>query len=298
MTERSAGDEPLDLSVILPCFNEQEAIAPVVGEIRQALAGWPGTWELMVVDDASSDDTVARARALDVRVVSRPENGGAGAARKTGIAHARGELIAMLDADGTYVAAHLPELLAYFPRYDQVNGARTSEQGTMKLLRTPAKWSIRKLAQWVSRKRIPDLNTGMKVFKRDLMKRYVWAIPDGFSCVTSMSLAFLCNGHAVRYVPVEYRKRIGKSKFHPVRDTASYLTTVLRVVMYFRPLRVFGPLALLLIGLAIVKGAWDWGFSRARTLQESDIILAVAGVVVLSLGLLADLIVAQRRASG
>jgi len=291
------GDDELDLSVVLPCYNEEQAIQQVVGEIREALTDWQGRWEILAVDDASTDRTVERAEALGVRIVRRVENGGAGASRKTGIAAARGKLVAMLDVDGTYVPAHLPELLSYCSTYDQVNGARTSEQGTMKLLRTPAKWLIRKLAEWVSNRPIPDLNTGMKVFKRDVMRRYTWVIPDGFSCVTSMTLAFLCNGHPVKYVPVEYRKRIGKSKFHPLRDTALYAATVMRVIMYFRPLRIFGPLASGLFVVALAKGYYSWRLSGKGTLQESDIILAVGAVIVLVLGLLADLIVAQRRAT-
>jgi len=297
MAEVYTGDEELGLSVVLPTYNEEQAIEQVVGEIRDALRDWDGTWEIMVVDDASTDRTASLAEGLGVRIVRRVENGGAGASRKTGIAAARGALIAMLDVDGTYVPAHLPELLSHCAIYDQVNGARTSEQGTLKLLRTPAKWLIRKLAEWVSKRPIPDLNTGMKVFKRDIMRRYTWVIPDGFSCVTSMTLAFLCNGHPVKYVPVEYRPRIGKSKFHPVRDTALYAATVMRVIMYFRPLRIFGPVATALFVLAAAKGWYSWRLSGQGTLQESDIILAVGAIIVLVLGLLADLIVAQRRAT-
>lgn len=285
----------VDLSVVLPCFNEAEAIAPVIREVRAALVAWPGTFEILVVDDASRDGSAERADAEGVRVVRRVENGGSGASRKTGVVAARGALIAMLDADGTYDASALPELVGHFPGYDQVNGARTSEQGTHKPLRIAAKWCIRKLAEWISGKRIPDLNTGLKVFKRDVMMRYLWVLPEGFSCVTSMTLAFLCNGHPVKYVPVTYRKRIGKSKFHPVRDTARYATTMLRMIMYFRPLRVFFPIALAIGVLAVVKGVYDWKFSDRQTLQESDIILALAALMTLVIGLLADLIVAQRR---
>ena len=202
----------------------------------------------------------------------------------------------MLDADGTYVAGDLPQLLSFFPDYDQVNGARTSEQGTHKALRVPTKWCIRKLAEWISGKKIPDLNTGMKVYKRDLMLHYLWGMPDGFSCVTSMSLAFLCNGHPVKYVTVDYRKRIGKSKFHPVSDTAE--------------LRVDGPAddhvlppaaRLLPARAAARRDRGRQGRLRLRlvsgkhTLQESDIILATVAVLTLVIGLLADLIVAQRR---
>ena len=183
--------------------------------------------------------------------------------------------------------------MSFFPDYDQVNGARTSEQGDWKLLRVPAKWIIRKLAEWISGRRIPDLNTGMKVFKREIMLRYLWVIPAGFSCVTSMTLAFLCNNHPVKYVPVAYRKRVGRSKFHPLADTASYFLTVFRIVMYFRPLRVFFPLAIFIGALAAARGTYNLLHSPPG-LHDSDVILAVTALLVLIAGLLADLIVKQR----
>lgn len=290
--------DTLDLTVLLPSFNEQEAITPVIQEIRQALRDWQGTWEILVVDDASSDQTAQRARDEGVRVIKRPENGGSGASRKTGTRAARGKLVAMLDADGTYVPSYLPQILGYFPDYDQVNGARTSEQGTLRALRFGAKLLIRKLAEWISGKRIPDLNTGMKVYKRDLMLRYLWCMPDGFSCVTSMSLAFLCNGHPVKYVDVDYRKRIGDSKFHPVKDAAKYASTVVRIIMYFRPLRVFVPLSLMLLGGALGVGIIRSVVRGRLALAETEVIFFVTSLMVLVIGLLADLIVAQRRDLG
>lgn len=265
------GSEALDLTILLPCYDEEKAIGPVILELREAMSGWSGTWEILVVDDASTDSSVVRAEALDVRVVRRVQNAGAGAARKTGIREARGELIAMIDADGTYPAKHLPELLSHFPEWDQVNGARTSEKGTLPWLRAPAKWLIRHLAQWIAGRKIPDLNTGMKIFKRDQMRHYLWAIPDGFSCVSSMTLAFVCNGHAVRWVPIDYRTRIGESKFHPIRDAAKYLATVVRIVMYFRPMRVFMPLALTVFGFGVAKGFYSVRLSHQHTLQESTL---------------------------
>lgn len=290
--------DALDLTVLLPSYNEQEAIGPVIAEVREALREWPGRWEILVVDDASTDQTARRAVEQGVRVIRRPENGGSGASRKTGTRAARGRLVAMLDADGTYVPSYLPEILGYFPDYDQVNGARTSEQGTLKALRFGAKLLIRKLAEWISGKRIPDLNTGMKVYKRDLMLRYLWCMPDGFSCVTSMTLAFLCNGHPVKYVSVDYRKRIGQSKFHPVKDAAKYFSTMVRIIMYFRPLRVFFPMSAWLLVAALLVGLFR-SVTRGRlAIAETEVILFVTSLMVLVIGLLADLIVAQRRDIG
>ncbi len=294
MSEVASGNSPVDLSILLPAYNEQEAIAHVITEIRQVMTGWEGSWEVLVIDDGSDDETLDRAVHAGARVVRRVENGGAGAARKTGILEVRGNILAMLDADGSYDPSQLPLLLSFFPDYDQVNGARTSEQGNLKPLRFIAKWLIRKLTEVVSGKTIPDLNTGFKIVKRDVMLRYMWVIPSGFSCVTSMTLAFLCNDHPVKYVPVAYRKRIGSSKFHPVFDSIQYVATIIRIIMYFRPLRIFLPLALALFVIALIKGSVNL-LSSPLGLHDSDILISLTGLIILSVGMLSDLVVAQRR---
>ena len=291
---------PWQLTVLLPAYNEQDAIQQVLEEIVEALFGEQIRYEVLVVDDASTDRTAELAEQFarlcwqcPVRVVRCPENRGAGAARKVGIRQARGEIVVMLDADGSYPAAAIRDLLAYFPAYDQVNGARTSEQGTLPWLRRPAKWFIRKLAGYLTGHKIPDLNTGLKAFKRRTMLPWLWVVPDGFSCVTTMTLAFLTNGYAVKYVPVAYRPRIGRSKFHPVKDTLAYLATVLRMVLYFRPLKVFLPLSGLMIAGGVLKSVFS--FLLTGSMQESDIVIMVAGFMTCILGLLAEVIVAHHR---
>jgi glycosyltransferase involved in cell wall biosynthesis len=288
------------LTVLLPAFNEEQAIERVLEEVVEALAHESIRYEILVVDDGSTDRTAERAERFagscwqcPVRVVRMPENRGAGAARRVGIREARGEIVVMLDADGTYPASAIPDLMAHFPAYDQVNGARTSEQGTWPWLRRPAKWFIRRLACYLTGHKIPDLNTGLKAFKREAMLRWLWVVPDGFSCVTTMTLAFLTNGYAVKYVAVPYRRRIGKSKFHPVKDTLSYLATVLRIVLYFRPLKVFLPLSALAIAAGIAKSVAS--FALTGSMQESDIVILTAGFMTCMIGLLAEVIVAHHR---
>jgi glycosyltransferase involved in cell wall biosynthesis len=287
-------------TILMPAFNEERAIVSVLHEIVDALDSFPHEFEILVIDDASTDRTAELVRQFAtecwrcaVRVQTLPENRGAGAARRVGVRAARGEMIVMLDADGSYPAHAIPKLLALLEHYDQVNGARTSEQGSWPWLRRPAKWFIRQLACYLSGHRIPDLNTGLKAFKRSAMLPWLWVIPDGFSCVTTMTLAFLTNGYSVKYIPVDYRPRIGHSKFHPVRDTAAYLSTVLRMVLYFRPLRVFLPLAAGMTVLGLAKSSASFYFTGS--LQESDVILLTAAFSTAMLGLVAEVVVAHHR---
>ena len=290
----------LQVTVLIPAYNEEQAIIRVLEEVSAVMESTNYRYEVLVVDDASTDATAQLAEEFSVtcwespvRVIRRPFNAGAGAARKTGIRAARGEFVVMLDADGSYAASSIPELLKYIPDYDQVNGARIGEAGTYPWLRGPAKWAIRKLACYLTGKQIPDLNTGLKVVKRDVVNRFLWVIPDGFSCVTTMTLAFLSNGYAVKYVEVPYRSRIGISKFHPIKDTASYISTVLRMVMYFQPLKVFFPLAFMSMVAGLAKGVWS--FRVTGSLQESDVIILVGSFLTAMLGLLAEIIVAHHR---
>ena len=284
----------LDVTVLLPCYNEEKGLPIVVENIRKTMETTKFSYEILVVDDKSSDNSITVAKKLGCRVIRHSVNKGSGASRKTGTLLARGAIIVMMDADGSYDAAPIPEMLSYFPEYDQVNGARKTEEGTLRWLRQPTKWFIRELASFLADYKIPDLNTGLKAFKRDLMVHYFWCIPDGFSCVSSMTLAFLCNGHSVHYVPCNYHKRIGSSKFHPFKDTFLYLLTVFRIITYFRPLKIFLPLSFLMVGGGIIKSLIDYFFILHR-LQLSDIILIVTGTMIGLQGLIADLIVAQKR---
>ncbi len=284
------------VSIVLPAFNEEEALPKVIDDIRQAMLRVSYEYEILVVDDHSKDRTSEIAKSKNVRLIRRPFTGGSGASRRTGIIGAEGEIIVMLDADGSYESSDIPKMIELFPEFDQVNGARTSEQGTLKLLRTPAKWFLRKLACYLTGVHIPDLNTGLKAFKKSIMMHYLWVLPDGFSCVTTMTLAFLTNGYAVKYIPTQYHKRIGTSKFHPVKDSLNYLSTIVRMVMYFKPLRIFMPAAVGLFIFGVIKSILSLAYTS--TLQESDIIIFMTCIMTGSLGLLADLIVTYNNRRG
>jgi len=288
------GTEP-QVSIVIPVYNEEEAIGDDLDTIIATMEGSGYTYEVIVVDDGSTDRTADIARAKGVKVIQHPINRGTGAARRTGIVQAQGEIIVMTDGDGTYPNQDIPRLLEYLPAFDQVVGARTSEQGTFRFLRAPAKWFIRKLACYLTGMDIPDLNSGLRAFKREVMLKFLYLIPDGFSCVSTMTLAFLCNGYTIKYVPIDYYKRIGRSKFHPINDTYNYLLTVVRMVMYFNPLKVFLPASLFLILIGTYKLIRDMLVYRTLYFPGVTIMIVLTAIQVTAIGLLADLIVVQHR---
>jgi glycosyltransferase involved in cell wall biosynthesis len=281
------------VSIVIPAYNEEKAIGEDIGKIKEAMKRTNYDYEIVVVDDGSTDRTAEIAKEKGARVIRHSENRGVGASRKTGIKEAKGEIIVMTDADGSYPNHQIPELLEFIPEYDQVVGARKEEKGTYRFLRSFAKLFIRKLAEFLSGKKIPDLNSGLRVFKKDIMSKYLYLIPDGFSCVSSMTLIFLTNGYRVKFVPIDYYKRVGESKFHPIKDTYNYLITVIRIITYFNPLKVFTTISIFLLAIGIIKSIYDF-FSQG-TLQESDIILIISAVIIISIGMLADLIVVHGR---
>jgi glycosyltransferase involved in cell wall biosynthesis len=289
------------VSIILPCYNEQDHVTAEVERICAVMDQSEYDYELLAFDDASTDDTLARLheaapRFPHLQVVHFYRNGGSGTVRRIGTQRARGEIVVWTDADMSYPNDRIPEFVTMLEKdstLDQVVGARTSEQGTHKVLRVPAKWFIRKLAEQLTSSQIPDLNSGLRAFRRQVALPYLRLLPPGFSCVTTITLAFLSNQHDVRYVPIEYAKRAGTSKFRFVTDAYRYILQVLRMVMYFNPLKVLMPVALTLLVLGVGKGIYDVA-AHPFHIASDTVLIFVAGLIIVTLALLADLIVRSR----
>ena len=281
-----------DVSVVLPCYNERAHIELEIKRIRAALEDAGLSFELICVDDGSTDGTRALLEATPgIRRILLPRNQGSGTARRIGTQQARGRVVVWTDADMTYPNERIPELVAELDQtWDQVVGARRSEAGTYKLARVPAKWAIRKLASFLTNTDIPDLNSGLRAFKRAVAEPYLRLLPSGFSCVTTITLAFLSNGHPVKYVPIDYFKRAGRSKFHPLTDAYNYIIQVLRMVMYFNPLRVLMPVALTLLAATFIKAGIDLVVHDLRV-AGSTVLVGLAAFNIMAIALLADLVV-------
>jgi len=279
------------VSVVIPVYNEEEAIGDDLDLIKRTMDATGQPYEIIVVNDGSTDRTAEIVSSRpSVRILHHERNRGTGAARTTGIKAAKGDIIVMTDGDGTYPNQDMPKMLAYLERSDMVIGARVKEAGTVKWLRTPAKWFIRRLACYLTSTEIPDLNSGMRAFKKDIALRYLNILPTTHSWVSTITIAFLSDGYSVSFMPIDYYKRKGESKFHPFKDTYNYLTLVVRSVMYFNPLKVFLPMSLLLFVVGGIKMARDI-FVYSFHIPTTTVIVILTAVQLGAMGLLADLIV-------
>lgn len=281
------------VTVIVPCFNEQDMIASTVRKLVDLMRTTHRPYEIIVIDDGSTDATSVELSSCayepHLTVLRNDTNRGYGFSIKRAVAVAQYETLVLTDADGTYPIERIPELLGQMDGADMLVGARTGEHVKIPLARRPAKWVLRRLAEYLTKTHIPDLNSGLRIMKRSLVRRYLSLLPDGFSLTTTITLAALTHQHPVKFVPINYAKRVGSSSIRPLRDTANFLGLIVRTVMYFRPLKIFAPVSAAVFALAVAVGA----MSKVMTGQVADVTsvtLIVAAVQLLAIGLLADLI--------
>jgi glycosyltransferase involved in cell wall biosynthesis len=281
----------LDVSIVLPVYNEKGHLEQELDRIRAAMDASSYTYEIIVVDDGSTDGSSERLRTIEgIRLIQFSRNRGTGSVRKAGTRASRGRIVVWTDVDMTYPNDEIPRIVKELEGYDQVVGARTSEEGTAKLLRTPAKWFIRKLAAYLVKTPIPDLNSGLRAFRKDVAMQFLHLLPKGFSCVSTITLTFLSNGYSVKHVPIDYFPRAGTSKFHWWSDTRDYLTQVVRMVLSYDPLRIFLPVGLALAGIGVGKLIYDWA-SKDFRITTNTLLVLFAAFQVFAIGLLADLVV-------
>ncbi|MBS1788245.1 MAG: glycosyltransferase family 2 protein [Acidobacteria bacterium] len=289
----------LQVSVVIPAFNEEAAVGAEVHNIRQALRQSGIPHEIIVVDDGSHDRTAEEAVRAGARVLKHLHNRGYGASLKTGITAAKYEMICITDADGTYPADQIPVLLEKLRTADMAVGARIGANVNIPLVRKPAKMMLRWLAERVAGRKIPDLNSGLRVFRRELAMQYFPILSNQFSFTTTITLALMADDYLVAYHPIDYYARVGRSKIVP-RHFMDFMVLVLRMAMLFQPLKVFIPVGLTFGALGVLKVVFDvatsplrhpgndWSVFYTPVLSTSAILLLLIGLQFLLIGMVAD----------
>lgn len=284
------------ISIIVPVYNEATIIESTYQNLQRTLATVELPFEIIMVNDGSTDgsgDVLRKFCEKNFFLVEHAVNRGYGAALKSGVRKARFGWILIIDADGTYPYDAIPELLKRTALHDMVIAARTGKKVQIPLLRRPAKWLLNQLANYLSGTRIPDLNSGLRAIRKEVLENYFHLLPDGFSFTMTITLALTIDGYQVNYFPINYEKRTGKSKIRPFRDTLNFLQTIIRTTLYFNPLQVFVPLSFGFLGLSLL-------FLLSRIVQRGGfgvtiVLLFLSGMQLLVLGMIADLIVRRTK---
>jgi glycosyltransferase involved in cell wall biosynthesis len=279
------------ISVVIPAFREEKSIAGVLGRLQEIEI----IDEIIVVDDGSDDKTAEAARAANpqVRVLQHPYNIGNGAAIKTGIRAATGDIIVLMDADGQHPPRVIPEMLEYIERYDMIVGARAVE--------TQATWGRRianevfnTYASYIVGKPVPDLTSGFRVLRASIAKNFTYLLPNGFSYPTTLTISFFRAGYAVKYHPFSAEKRHGEteSKVRPLKDGMRFLLTLTRLAVLFVPLKIFLPVSIVLM-------ASGFGYVIFRLVSASRFsgfggLIGTIGVFIFMLGLISEQIALLR----
>jgi len=280
----------ITVSVIIPVYNEQKVIEKTIDAVKKSIKkSSVSSYEIIVVDDGSKDKS---GRIIDsitgIKAFHHQINKGYGASIKTGIRNSRYEWILILDADGTYPIQDIPKLVAETNGNDMVVGARVGKNVSIPLMRKSAKYILRKVVKILAGVEVPDLNSGFRIFKKELALQFWNMFPDGFSFTTTITVASLTNGYAVKYMPINYYKRTGKSSINPIMDFIKFNFLIFRIVLYFAPLKFFTPVSIAIMILAILRGYRD--FLVVDHIGDLALALVFVSVQIFFFGLLADLI--------
>ncbi len=294
MPNNKVAHPAIELSIVVPAYNEENSIANTIQRLQHILREMNLSHEIIIVNDGSIDQTLVLLRKIKgITVVSHPSNRGYGASLKTGLRTAKGEWIGIVDADGTYPIESIPLLWQHHSMYDMVVGARDPNNQHIRWTRKPGKWVLGQLANYLVGKKIPDLNSGMRIFRKELAMEFYHLYPQGFSFTITITLASMVNQYAVKYIPIHYQERQGKSKMNVIKDGLNFIGLIFRIITYFNPGKILIPLGLLffVIGAGV---AWYSYFVLGRFMDITVVLLLLAGIQIFVFSLIANLIVKMR----
>ncbi|MBI5303286.1 MAG: glycosyltransferase family 2 protein [Chloroflexi bacterium] len=278
------------ISIIIPVHNEEASMPKLV----DGLCAWKERAEIILVDDGSTDRSAEIAQRAGFRVMRHRTNKGYGAALKTGIRAASGDIIVMMDADSEHNAAQISKLLDNFGDNDMVVGAR-AKGSNFPLLRRPGKWLLSQVANYLAQTDIPDLNSGFRAFRKDVAKLFLHILPNGFSFTTTLTLALFKEGYNIAYIPITTAPRVGTSTVNPVKDGLNTLMLIVRIIALFDPLRVFAPTSAILFFIGIGYWILDVVLRQRLNIPSGAIVVILASIIIFMFGILADQVSAIRR---
>jgi glycosyltransferase involved in cell wall biosynthesis len=278
------------VSVIVPVHNEEDAIVSLIQQIILVLKGLGRPWEVVIIDDGSTDGTLKCLEPLEVKVIAHPYNIGNGAAIKTGIRHACGEIILMMDGDGQHDPGDIPRLIEQIGPYDMSIGARSS--GSQNTHRMVANQFYNLFASYVAHFFIRDLTSGFRAIKASVLKRFTYLLPNTFSYPTTLTLSLLRAGHSLCYEPIVAAERKSKSKIKPMRDGVRFLLIIFKIATFFSPLKIFLPFSVLF--LAFGASNYAYTYYTTHRLTNMSVLCFIASFLFFLLGLISEQIAQLR----
>ena len=276
-----------EVTILLPAYNE----AGVIGETIRAIRALHPDFEILVVDDGSTDNTMREAMEAGANVWPHPYNMGNGAAIKSGLRCARGEWVLMMDADGQHKPEDIVRLLEHKDRYDMVVGARTRQSETS-AHRDLANWVYNRFASYVTRFKVEDLTSGFRLVRLSVARQFIYLLPNTFSYPSTLTLGYLRSGRTVKYIPIQTKARVGKSKIKLLKDGARFFLIITKIASLFSPFRVFLPISMGFFVTGLCYYAYTF-LTQGRFTNMSALLFNTS-VIVFMIGLVAEQISQMR----
>lgn len=277
-------------SLIVPIYNEIDAIDEMLERILSFVSKHRN-WNVIIVNDGSSDGTKSKIQKKDfktarIKIIHHKQNKGYGAALKTGIKFSKAKFIAIIDADGTYPFDEFDVLEKHMRDYMMVVGARIKEDSAIPFIKKVPKYFIRKFASYITDTNVLDFNSGMRIFERRLAIKLLDYLPDGFSFTTTITVSSSANNIPIKYIPISYMDRIGKSKIRPIKDTINFFSLIFKLGVYYRPFKIYGPFIFL-------SGLVGCGFLVYRSFHGEGFLVITIIFFLLSILLMCFAMIAQ-----
>lgn len=277
------------ISIVVPVFNEEDAVLETVDAIDKLFSKSRKQYEIVVVDDGSTDDSAKKLKELkNIVFIRHPQNRGYGASLKTGISKAKGKIIIITDADGTYENKRMLELADLADSYEMVVAARTTFEGGYPLLKKIAKMILHGLIHFLTRTKVPDINSGLRAFHKETVMKHFHLLPDRFSFTTTITIAYISENRSIHFIDSTYFTRKGESKITPL-DFFRFFFKIINTVNYFMPMRIFFPVGFVIGAVATVSLGVDIFY--LANITDKTILLGISTILIFLMGFLADLVV-------